>query len=297
MLGTLPKYKTPLPTDKCHPELDDSPLLDESDHKHYMMLIGMAQWVNVLGRIDICHAVSTLSQFNATPRQGHLQLARHIWGYLKKFPHHQLVARSEPMVLHKDALTGFITDFSDEYKDAQEEIDPGLPPPRGKPLETFIFFDSDHAHNKVTRRSLTGCLVVVGSTPIYWISKRQGAIASSTYQAEFMAARMAVEEAIAIRYMLRSLGVPVTRPTLFMGDNKSVMTNVGNADSQLQKKHVAISYHLVREAVAAKIILPFHIAGDHNPSDILTKMVATEAFHRHARTLLTTTPDKDDDKD
>jgi hypothetical protein len=138
---------------------------------------------------------------------------------------------------------------------------------------------------------------VVGSTPKYWISKRQGAIASSTYQAEFMAARMAVEEAIAIRYMLRSLGIPVTRPTLFMGDNKSVMTNVGNADSQLQKKHVAISYHLVREAVAAKIILPFHIAGDHNPSDILTKMVATEAFHRHARTLLTTTPDKDDDKD
>jgi hypothetical protein len=262
-----------------------------------MMLIGMGQWVNVLGRVDICHAISVLSQFNAAPRHGHLQLARHVWGYLKKFPHHQLVARSDPMIIRKDALIAFDTDFSDEYNDATEELDPGLPSPRGKPMETFVFFDSDHGHNKVTRRSLTGCLVVVGSTPISWMSKRQGAIASSTYQAEFMAARVAVEEAIAIRYMLRSLGVPVDRPTLFLGDNKSVMTNIGQADSQLQKKHVAISYHLVREAVASGIIQPFHLAGKYNPSDILTKMIATDDFHRHSRTLLTTTPDRENSDD
>jgi len=45
------------------------------------------------------------------------------------------------------------------------------------------------------------------------MSKRQGAVATSTYSAEFCAMRTAAEEAISIRYTLRSLGVPVVEST------------------------------------------------------------------------------------
>ena len=39
----------------------------------------------------------------------------------------------------------------------------------------------------------------------------------------------------------------------------------------MKKKHTAIAYHRVREAVAAGIIEPYHVKGEHNPADVLTK--------------------------
>ena len=68
-----------------------------------------------------------------------------------------------------------------------------------------------------------------------------------------MAMRAAVEEAISIRYMLRCLGIPVTKPTNLYGDNFSVIQNAAEPHSDIKKKHVAISYHFVREAIANKI--------------------------------------------
>ena len=101
----------------------------------------------------------------------------------------------------------------EKYPNASEEIDEGLPEPRGKPLSTTVYFDSDHAHDQVTRRSVLGVISFVGSTPISWKSKRQGTIKASSYSAEFCAVRVASKEAIALRYMLRSLGVPVLGAT------------------------------------------------------------------------------------
>jgi hypothetical protein len=50
-----------------------------------MSLIGQCQWLVSLGRFDISSAVMTLSRFRAAPRLGHLERAKRIYGYLKKF--------------------------------------------------------------------------------------------------------------------------------------------------------------------------------------------------------------------
>ena len=68
------------------PELDDSPELDADGRTNIQELIGILRWVIKLGRVDICHEVSILSQFQASPRQGHLEQLYHIFGYLKKKP-------------------------------------------------------------------------------------------------------------------------------------------------------------------------------------------------------------------
>ena len=49
--------------------------------------------------------------------------------------------------------------------------------------------DSDHAHDQKTRRSLTGLLAFVGSTPVIWLSKRKDSISSSTYAVELSTLR------------------------------------------------------------------------------------------------------------
>ena len=120
-------------------------------------------------------------------------------------------------------------------------------------------------------RLVSGVIAFVGSTPISWTSKRQGTIESSSYSADFCAGRVACEEAIAIRYMLRSLGVPVLGPTKLCGDNLVMIMSSTNPDSELNKKHVAILFHKLHECAAAGIVNLIKVCTTVNISDILTK--------------------------
>ena len=74
------------------------------------------------------------------------------------------------------------------------------------------------------------------------------------------------------------LGIPVKSPTILLGDNQSSQKNCSNPSSQLKKKHNAIAYHKIREAVAAGIILYGWIRTHFNLSDVLTKPLGGTAF-------------------
>ena len=128
-----------------------------------------------------------MSRFSACPRKGHLSRLLRIFGYLKKYKNRRIVVNSnDPIVIgEKDVLELNFQDLlQNQYPDAVEEIDCNVPKPLVEGMEITPFVDSDHAHDKVTRRSITGLLILVGSTPIYFLSKHQGAIATSTYGAE-----------------------------------------------------------------------------------------------------------------
>jgi hypothetical protein len=153
-------------------------------------------------------------------------------------------------------------------------------------LETSVFFDADHAHDHQTRRSITGIIVFVGSTPVLWPSKHQGCIATSTYTAEFVAMRSAVEEAISIRYMLRCLGIPVTKPTNLYGDNFGVIQSATIPEGELKKKHVAIAYHYVRESIAAGFINAIWVKSYENFADVCTKALGAVAFNEIVRDIM-----------
>ena len=56
-----------------------------------------------------------------------------------------------------------------------------------------LFVDSDHAGDKVTRRSRTGYVVFLQNSPITWFSKKQSSVETSTFGSEFMAMKTATE--------------------------------------------------------------------------------------------------------
>jgi hypothetical protein len=164
------------------------------------------------------------------------------------------------------------------YPEAMEELDSNLPKPLVDEMCITALVDSDHAHDKVTQRSITGLLIFVGCTPVFWMSKRQGGIETSTYGAEFNAMKTAVEEIMSVRYMLRCLGVKVSKPTNVLGDNRSVIINSTNRDSLLKKKHTAIAYHKTRESAAAGIVRPLKVDSKDNFADMLTKSLCQNTF-------------------
>ena len=62
------------------------------------------------------------------------------------------------------------------------------------------------------------------------------------------------------------------------GDNLSIILNVQNPAADISKKHVAIPFHVVRDAIDAGIIEPYWLRGQCHISDRMTKKIPTFEF-------------------
>ena len=126
-------------------------------------------------------------------------------------------------------------------------------------------------HNVVTGHSVTGVMHLINQTPVDYYTRKQATVETSTYGSEFVAARTAVQQIQDLRLMLRYLGVSVGQQAYLFGDNEAVVKSGTIPHSRLAKRHIALSYHYVREAIASGMIVFAHIPGDQNPADILSK--------------------------
>eukprot|EP00980_Cylindrotheca_fusiformis_P017704 scaffold5560_cov98-Cylindrotheca_fusiformis.AAC.1 len=237
------------------PELDGSPELDQEGTQFFQEMIGILRWATELGRVDILHEVSILSQFQAGPREGHVDQALRIFGFLKKHP--KLTIWMDPE-LPKIDYSVFQTnpeDMREMYRDAKEEIPFDMPVPRGNPVTITAYVDASHGVNKVTRRSHTGFIIFVNRAPIQWYSKRQQTVESSAFSSEFIAMKTCLESVQALRYKLRMFGVPIKEegPAYVFCDNEAVVKNCSKIESVLNKKHSSIAYHMSRWAVTAGV--------------------------------------------
>jgi hypothetical protein len=270
LFGCKPReYTSPLEKGD-HPEIDCSEELDDDGIKKYQTMIGCLQWAVSLGRFDIQTATMTMSRFRAAPRQGHIQRFKRIYGYLKKFSSAAIRVRtSEPEF---SGLPAQQFDWCHTvYGNVEELLPKDAPKPLGKAVTTVTYNDANLYHDMLTGRSVTGALHLCNQTLVDWYSKRQATVETATFGSEFTAARIAVDQIIDLRTTLRYLGVPVNSKSFMFGDNQSVVTNSTIPHSSLNKRHNALSYHRVREMIAAKILGYYWIDGKSNPADIVSK--------------------------
>jgi hypothetical protein len=78
-----------------HPELDTSILCDTDQIAQYQSMIGALQWIVTIGRFDINTVVMTMSGLQMTPRIGHLNRLRKIYGYLSKIQYASIRVKTE----------------------------------------------------------------------------------------------------------------------------------------------------------------------------------------------------------
>src|SRR5687767_3287430 len=95
----------------------------------------------------------------------------------------------------------------------------------GKLCTITTYVDADHARDQVTRRSISGIVMLPTNTRVSWLSKRQKTVESSTYGSEMVASRIAIELVISLRYSLYMLGVNLEPTTVLVGDNMAVVLN------------------------------------------------------------------------
>jgi hypothetical protein len=123
-------------------------------------------------------------------------------------------------------------------------------------------------------------------TPMDWYLKKQATVETATFGSEFIAARTTINQIVDLRTTLRYLGVPIREKSYVFGDNKTIIDASLTPHAKLHKRHNALSFHHVREAVASKYVTIFHLPGEYNPANILSKQWAYALVWRTMNALL-----------
>jgi hypothetical protein len=138
-------------------------------------------------------------------------------------------------------------------------------------MVTSSWVDANLQHCHATGRAMNGVIHFVNGTPVEWFAKKQPTVETATYGSEFVAARNATQQILGLRTTLAYLGVKVDKKSYLFGDNQSVVTSSTIPHSPNKKRHHALSYHFVREAIAPGMLMFHFITSKCNVADIVSK--------------------------
>jgi hypothetical protein len=204
------------------------------------------------------------------PHKGHMDRVRRIYGYLSKMKEAMIWIRTNEPDLSSLPIPSFDWEKI-VYGDVPEIIPTNIPQPLGKHVTLTHYFDANLYHDMMTGRSVTGIVHLFNKTPIKWYSKKQATVKTATYGSDFIAACTCVEQIVDLRTYLWYLGVPIHHQSYVFGDNKTVIDGSTVPRAKLHKRHNALSFHCVREAVTSGMLLMYYMPEEKNPADILSK--------------------------
>ena len=208
----------------------------------YRQLIGSLLYL--FGTIpEICFCVILLSSFVSDPGFSHWNAALYVLKYLKRVMHNQLI---------------FL--------------------PNQTPVIT-AFSDSDWGNNVDHRRSVSGYIIYLGTTPIVWKSKYQkGAQALSSCEAEYRAMVACCKDLRWLAQHLSELGIFFTTPINLYCDNEAAIALAANPVNHDRTKHIDIEYHVLRTYIDEGFIRTCSVDSKNNPADLFTKSVNLNTF-------------------
>ncbi|MCO5587585.1 hypothetical protein L7F22_041534 [Adiantum nelumboides] len=101
--------------------------------------------------------------------------------------------------------------------------------------------------------------------------------ATSTFEAEYVAASEASKEAIWLACLVSDLGIFAETPTLHC-DSQSVVMLPKNPVFHAKTKHISMKYHFIQDVLEDKHMQLVKVHIDDNPADLLTKSLPLEQF-------------------
>ena len=138
------------------------------------------------------------------------------------------------------------------------------------------YVDTDWASDMNNCKSILGFMFMLAGGAISWSSKKQGAVALSSTESEYIAGAHAAKEAIWLRQLLSNLGYGTHLPTLLRIDNQSAITIAKNPEFHDRTKHIDVRYHYLRQKYESSEIALNYTPTHAQPADVLTKGLGHE---------------------
>jgi len=148
------------------------------------------------------------------------------------------------------------------------------------------YSDVDWAGDPNDRRSVSGFVVYLGSSPISWAFKKQHTVSRSSAEAEYQALTIAAAELTWICQLFCDMHIPLLIPPLIHCDNIYTLSLASNPIFHSRMKHLQIDYHFVRERVIKGDLLVQHVSSTNQFTDILTKGLSSPLFRHHCSNLM-----------
>jgi hypothetical protein len=148
----------------------------------------------------------------------------------------------------------------------------------------FVYCNNaDWAGTKKGRKSISGGVAFVNGMPVSWHVKKQGMIALSTMEAEYVACSEAAKELLGIREILGEIGMKVSRPLSLWCDNQAAICQAKGEGSSGRAKHIDMRVKFIVACVKMKLIEVKHVGT--MIADIFTKPLSKEKL-RAAREMI-----------
>lgn len=233
----------------------DAAPLSAAEHTEYMSIVGTVQYIAVVTRPDIAYAASSLARYMSCPTSHLLTCARNLLRYLRT---------TSALVLQYDCSKQEGTDVKG-------------------------YSDADFAGCSKTSKSTSGIVILYLGQPVYWRSKRQPIVTSSTTEAELVALNLCALQVQWLKLLLgNDLGTEPLRADLLC-DNQSTVTVAHNPVASDRTRHINVKHRKVQELIANQVLSVKWVSTKEQMADVFTKAMPRTQFE-HLRTLLHVLP-------
>ena len=136
------------------------------------------------------------------------------------------------------------------------------------------------------RRSTTGYVFTLAGGAVSYRCETQSITATSSTEAEFLAAVLSAKHAKYLRTILQELGYKQDAPTKLFCDNQSAIKMINAKVPTERSRHIDIQHFAIQDWKERGDIVMDFIPGVINPSDDLTKPLGWVLHDRHARRIM-----------
>src|SRR4051812_16970512 len=217
----------------------------------YASAIGSIMYAMICTHLDVSYALSVTSRYQADLGEGHWIAVKNILKYLKRTKDVFLVYGGEDEI----SVRGYI--------------------------------DASYLNDSDDSRSQSGYVFVMNGGAVSWKSSKQDTLASSSTEAEYIAASEAAKEAVWIRNFLIALAVVqgTSNPMEVYCDNNGAIAQAKEPRQHQKNKHIRMRYHQIREFVEDGSVMICKIHTDSNVADPLTKPLPQPVHGVHTRAI------------
>lgn len=206
-----------------------------SDQEVYRSLVDKLNYLTNT-RPDLCYAVQVLNQFMQHPMTAHLNALLHTLIYVSTSPNQDILLQTT------DSLT----------------------------LQAYS--DIDWAACPMSRRSVTGYVLLFDNSHVSWRSKKQPTISRSSSESEYAMASAAAEVTWTV-CLLEELGVSHLKPITLHCDNQSAIYIAKNPVFRERTKHINIDCHFTRDKVLEELLQLTYLPTTNQLTHTFTKIL------------------------
>jgi hypothetical protein len=202
--------RTPLPGG-CH--LTKATTNDVlTDQKEYQSMVGSLMYAMLATRPDLAQCIQQISQYSQMPITTHQKAAKYALRYLKGTMNEGIT------------FNGNLGLKLECWSDASWGGEEG-------------------------RESVSGFVFTIAGGAVSYSSKKQGSVALSSTESEYMALLHCLKEQIWLLRLLREIGYDISDQNVIYCDNQSAIALAHNPEHHARTKHVDIQYHFVRNCI------------------------------------------------